>query len=214
MLCTMLLTIVLAAATDALDDTHSSPSAGEMTVKLLDAYTTEPIANSDVHVVSDNGIRCRAAPCPTETVTWSGRSDARGYVAIPRVLVNVNTSVATPFHNGELTDETPQDDDGDRVVELLPTSLDSGGPLDLGLKPIKLVDRRSGKALASLRVRIDFRATDSLQLTTNALGYVFVPGEKVLQALEGATVNAPGYRSRKLDFGGVHVVTPLERAGK
>ena len=47
-----------------------------MHVRLLDAATAKPIANTDVELWSDNGIRCIKAPCPTDGKQWKGTSDA------------------------------------------------------------------------------------------------------------------------------------------
>jgi hypothetical protein len=67
-------------------------------IRLVDAATGRPIADSEVEVYTDNGIRCVTAPCPTDGLTWRGRSDAQGVVAVPKSAVNVVAHIGTPRH--------------------------------------------------------------------------------------------------------------------
>lgn len=204
MFCTVALAVALASAPPP--SGHGLPNPwspnGVVIVRLIDVFTAQPVARSDVRVFSDNGIRCFRAPCPTDGAEWKGRTDSRGYVAIPSAALNRMTSVSTPLHKGgTLTLDSPRDAEGARIVEVLPTSLDSGGPLDLGAEAFKLVDARSGKPIANTVIQLVFRRNGSLESRTNALGYVFVPREKVAAADDDISVMAPGYRRAKLDSG-------------
>jgi hypothetical protein len=180
-------------------------------VKLLDAFSGEVISNSDVEVHSDNGIRCIRAPCPTNAKQWQGKSDANGYVIISTNVLQPVTRIWTPAHKQgkDLVRDSEKDTDGAWVVELYPNHVsDSAG---LGVRPIKLVDAQSDKPLSDTVVHIAFGETDSFEGTTNSLGYVFIPFEKALPALENTWVRVPGCRRAKIDFGWMNYRTKLER---
>ena len=180
-------------------------------VRLLDAFSGESIPDSDVEVHSDSGVRCIQAPCPTNDKHWKGKADANGYVVIPTNILQQVTTITTPSHKDgkDLIRDSEKDADGVWVVELYPNHVSD--PSGLGLRPIKLVDARSSKPLADISVRIAFGETESIEGKTNSLGYIFLPFEKALPALENTWVTVPGYRRAKLDFGGVHYRTKLER---
>ncbi|MBI5405167.1 MAG: hypothetical protein HY976_02975 [Candidatus Kerfeldbacteria bacterium] len=57
-------------------------------VVILDNQTTKPIANQDVTLYSDNGIRCVQEPCPTNGRTWNGTTNGRGEVVVPGDMVD------------------------------------------------------------------------------------------------------------------------------
>ena len=76
----------------------------ELRVQLLDARTTKPIAGTEVKVYSDNGIRCEQPPCPTNGKEWKGRTDAAGYVTIPRTAIQVVANISTSRHSADLID--------------------------------------------------------------------------------------------------------------
>jgi hypothetical protein len=181
-----------------------------VSVKLLDAFSGESISDSDVEVHSDSGVRCIQAPCPTNDKQWAGKSDANGQVAIPTGILQRNTTIRTPAHEGkDLVRDSEKDADGVWVVELYPNHVADSS--ELGLRPIKLVDARSNRPLADISVRIAFGETESIEGKTNSLGYIFLPFEKALPALENTWVTVPGYRRAKIDFGGVNYRTKLER---
>lgn len=52
-------------------------------VQLVDERSGKPIRNTDVEVYSDNGVRCVMEPCPTNGMSWNGRTDRNGFVRIP-----------------------------------------------------------------------------------------------------------------------------------
>jgi len=52
-------------------------------VRVIDAASSKPIPNTIVEIYSDNGIRCIKAPCPTNGVKWSGKTDHRGVLVVP-----------------------------------------------------------------------------------------------------------------------------------
>jgi hypothetical protein len=180
-------------------------------VKLLAAFSGEVISNSDVEVHSDNGIRCIRAPCPTNAKQWQGKSDANGYVVIPTNVLQPVTRIWTPAHKQgkDLVRDSEKDAAGAWVIELYPNHVsDSAG---LGLRPIKLVDAQSDRPLSDTAVHIAFGETDSFEGTTNSLGYIFIPFEKAVPALENTWVTASGYQKAKIDFAGVNYRAKLER---
>jgi hypothetical protein len=180
-------------------------------VRLLDAFSGESISDSDVEVHSDSGVRCKQAPCPTNDKHWNGKADANGYVVIPTGILQQVTTITTPSHKDgkDLIRDSEKDADGAWVVELYPNHVSDSS--ELGLRPIKLVDARSDRPLANIAVRIAFGETESFEGKTNSLGYIFLPFEKALPALENTWVIVPDYRRTKIDFGGVNYRTKLER---
>ncbi len=90
-------------------------------VKLIDASTARIISNAYVEVRSNNGIRCRRAPCPTNSQSWRGASGADGVLRIPSHIIQHSTSLtvagyqATDFNKTEAKIA-----DGTLVIELSP----------------------------------------------------------------------------------------------
>ena len=146
----------------------------ELRVRLLDARTTRPIAGTGVTLFSDNGIRCEQAPCPTNGKEWKGRTDAAGYVTIPRTAIQFVTSISTPTHSGDLIEDARRAASGGWVLELIPTD----STQDLPPIPLKLIDATSRRALANTTVRIDFPTddgrSDHVEMRTNSLGYLLI----------------------------------------
>jgi hypothetical protein len=97
-------------------------------VQLVDAATSRRVANADVEVFSDNGIRCATAPCPTDGRTWRGRTDARGRVVLPRHALNVTASIGTPSHDGDLIADSAPDGRGGWVVRMTAKDDTAGMP--------------------------------------------------------------------------------------
>jgi hypothetical protein len=179
-------------------------------VRLLDASSGRPIANADVELSSDNGIRCVQAPCPTNGKEWRGRSDAAGQVMIPTSTLQAVTSITTPGHHGDLIEDSEPADSGGWVAELFPRDY-----AESDTHPVKLIDSRSNKAIVDAPVLVEFRTNagklDSLRTATNALGYIFVPFRVVALAAEHTWVVVPGYRRAGLDFAWARRKTKLER---
>lgn len=202
-LSTLLVSIVLAATTAAQDAVR---------LKLLDAFSGHALVNADVEIFSDSGIRCESSPCDTGAVTWKGKSDANGYVIVPHETIKQVTSVQTSSHKGELEQDSERDRSGAQLVELFSRELDSGGPMDLGFSHFKMIDARTGQAIANAPVRIEFGRGEKLELRTNSLGYIFVPMGSAMAVLENTWATIPGYRRKKLDYGGVFHKTRMEKA--
>jgi hypothetical protein len=179
-------------------------------VQLLDVASGRPIANAEVEVSSDNGVRCVQPPCPTNSQQWTGRSDASGQVVIPKTALQAVTTVKTPGHDGDLIEDSEPAGDGGWAAELFPRDTSDTAP-----RPIKLIDARNGKAIAKAPVRMEFRATDgrwdSVTTTSNELGYVFVPFRVVMTAAEQSWVVVPGYRRTQVDFAWARRRTTLQR---
>jgi hypothetical protein len=150
-------------------------------VRLLDAVSGGPIANAEVELWSDNGIRCVQAPCPTNGQQWSGRSNAAGQVMFPTSALQAVTAVKTPDHEGDLIGDSEPANGGGWTAELFPRDSSGSAP-----HPVKLIDGRSGRPIANAPARMEFRTDagkwDSVKIATNALGYIFVPFEVVVAA--------------------------------
>jgi len=179
-------------------------------VRLLDAASGRPVANADVEVWSDNGIRCVQAPCPTTGRRWTGRTDAIGQVDLPTSALQAVTVVKTPGYEGDLIGESEPAEGEGWNAELFPRDSSDSAP-----RPIKLIDGRSGRPIADVPVRVEFStkegSPDSVSTTSNGLGYVFVPFRVVLAAPEQTWVVVPGYRRTRLDFAWAWHKTKLDR---
>jgi hypothetical protein len=179
-------------------------------IGLLDAVSGRPIANTDVELWSDNGVRCVQAPCPTNGQEWAGRSDASGQVVIPTSAVQAVTAVKTPGHEGDLIGDSEPADGGGWTTVLFPRDSSGSAP-----RPVKLIDGRSGRPIANVAVRVEFQTDagkrDSVKTATNALGYIFVPFEVVVAAAEHTWVVVPAYRRTQLDFAWARRKTKLDR---
>jgi hypothetical protein len=172
---------------------------GTLRVELVDVVSATAIPDVPVEVFSDNGIRCMRAPCPTNGRTWRGRADSAGRVRIPTTVLQATVSLRTPGHFGDLVADSEPDGAGGWIAELFPDDSASTAP-----HAIKLIDARSGRAIANARVRLDFRARaggrESRQAVSNSLGYIVVPLEVVARSAEDTWVTVPGYRRTRLDF--------------
>jgi len=184
--------------------------ADAVRVRLLDAFSGHAIANADVELWSDNGVRCIQAPCPTNMRQWTGRTDAAGDVVFPTRILQPVTTIKAPSSEGDLIGDSEPGDSGRWVAELFARDT-TGSPA----RPIKLIDSRSHKAISNLPVRLEYRTDggrwDSFRTMTNPLGYVFVPFEVVARAAEQTWVVVPGYRRTHLDFTWARHRTMLQR---
>jgi hypothetical protein len=88
----------------------------------------------------------------------------------------------------------------------VPNHVYDGPPL--GSRAIKLIDAHTNRPLANKVAKVSFNGTETLELKTNALGYIFVPLEL---AEEDTHVNVPGYKSTRLDFAAAQYKTKLIR---
>lgn len=203
-----------ACSTSARDSSASIRNAPGpiLTIQLINASTTLPVADTAVTVHTDNGIECRAAPCDRNDREWKGASDAHGVIRIPKSILQLDASVETPACYGDLIEDSAPAADGRWVAELLPRDpADTPGP-----HPLKLIDARTGAPIADSSVRFDFGAgrqgPRTFESRTNALGYVFVPFEVVVAGDPGRVwLEVPGYRRALADFAWARRKTRLER---
>jgi len=70
-------------------------------VRVIDAATSKPIPNTVVEVYSDNGVRCIKAPCPTNGVKWSGKTDHRGMVIVPARVRQASMTISATGYEGK-----------------------------------------------------------------------------------------------------------------
>ncbi len=173
-------------------------------VQLVDALSAEPLADAPVQVWSDNGVRCIRAPCPTGARSWSGRTDAGGWLRLPRTALQAASSVETPAHAGDLIEDSRLAGDG-WVAALFPADSTGVGP-----RPVLLVDGRD-RPIANASVEIDYGRVGKVTARTNALGYLLVPFAAVARAPDDTWVVAPGFRRTRLDFAWARRRTVLHR---
>ena len=167
-------------------------------VRLLDAGTAKPIANTEVVLFSDNGIRCIKAPCPTDGKQWKGTSDADGRVTFPKSALNTTANIKTAAYDGDLVNDATPDSKGGWNIEMF-----SDQCADLCPHPIKLLDARTREPIANKSVLIEIRGTDAhdvASVTSNSLGYVLVPFVIVAKGAESSWIVVEGYRDGKIDF--------------
>lgn len=182
-----------------------------ITVQLLNASTTLAVTHADVTVHTDSGIECATAPCPRNDRQWQGTSDAFGVIRLPKDILQRDSHIATAGLNGDLVEDSAPAANGRWAVELLPLGPDETP----ATHPLKLIDARTGKPVTDSAVRIEFAtykgSNRSLELTSNALGYVFVPFDVIASAAGDTWLQVPGYRRTRADFAWVRRKTLLER---
>jgi hypothetical protein len=177
-------------------------------VQLFDARSGVPIANTGVVVSSDNGIRCVRAPCPTNAQSWTGKSDAKGIVAVPTNAFQAVTSIATTtYASASLIDDAEQQN-GLWVVDLIPKSVLNSS--DRLVHRFKLIDASTNKAIVSSELRVSAGARGAFDASTSPRGYLFIPDERVASDLDRVWVVVPGYERTRLDFGAVRYRTRLK----
>ena len=168
-------------------------------VQFLDATSAQPIANTDIELWSDNGIRCIQAPCPTNGKQWKGRSDAFGRMVIPKSALNTTTTLKSAIYHGDLVQDASPNGGGTWAIELFAEEAGVPGP-----HPLKLIDARTHKAIANTPVRIETRDShgpgSTQSVSSNALGYIFVPFQMAVKGAENSWVVTSGYRDAHIDF--------------
>ncbi|HEX4947652.1 MAG TPA: hypothetical protein VFZ34_13360 [Blastocatellia bacterium] len=75
-------------------------------LQLLKGAEETPLANSEVHLISNNGMRC-IIPCPktNNQKKWTGRTDATGTIEIPRDFIQMNTWIEAGLWKGYFPSE-------------------------------------------------------------------------------------------------------------
>ncbi len=196
--------IAMAACARAHQSAGTLPSILEakgdsLRLRLVDAMTAQPIANAEIEIQSDNGIRCIKAPCPTHGNSWKGRSDASGIVVIPKGALNTTARLRGAAHQGDLIEDVEPNASGGWTAELFPEERADPPP-----HPLKLVDARTHRPIANATVRIEARApgvpVEEASATTNALGYILVPSLVFEKSPEHSWLVTPGYRDAHIDF--------------
>lgn len=207
----------LVASTGTCADIRQAPGP-EATVQLVDVSSGEPARNASVRLISDNGIRCMRAPCPTNTKIWKGNSDPQGFVRIPTSNLQSATQIETESLSGDLIGDSDPAGDAVWIAELLPlesTYMDPPGPP----RPLKLIDATTGKAVAEAAASFELRRAGESQAVfkgrTNAFGYVFLPNDLPDGALQNTWVLVAGYRPTHVEFAwAAHRIRLARRANR
>lgn len=179
-------------------------------VRLYSAVTAQPIASTDFELTSDNGIRCIKAPCPTDGKSWKGKSDAKGELVIPHSALNTTASITSASYHGDLAGDAAPATSGGWTLELFPEQGADPEP-----HPLKLIDATTHQPLANVTLRIEARNSGGLpnmmSLTSNALGYIFIPTDFVAHGAETSWVVVPGYRDARVDYAWARRKTFLDK---
>ena len=185
-------------------------SGDTVRVRLLDAHSGAAIANTGVAVSSDNGIRCVTAPCPTNALGWTGKTDAMGTVVVPSNVLQASTRITTAAHVlASLIDEA-EENNGIWVVELVPKDLIDSS--DRVVHAFKLIDASTNNAIANAELRVFVGAGSGFDARTTPLGYLFISDEKIHSDFDRVWVVVPGYQRTRLEYGaGVRHKTRLNR---
>jgi len=175
-----------------------------VTIRLVNAATTEPVPDTAVSVYRESSIRCIRAPCTSDAASWEGRTDAAGRIAVPADVIRSMRNVAAAGLRGDLIEDSFEPQPGTRLVALLP------GPQSArSLDYRKLIDARSGNAILNVTVRIEYRALDRRPLRpkplirearSNALGYVPLPLDVPDEAKDDVRVSAAGFRTVRVNL--------------
>jgi hypothetical protein len=175
---------------------------------VIDAASGAAIADTEVEVSSDDGIRCVAPPCPTNEKTWTGRTDAGGRIDVPPGIVQTITTVRTAAHASASLVDDAELENGGWVLELSPNAVLEAS--DLGARPFKLIDAKTGNPIANRAVRVLIGDGSSFESRTSPRGYLYLPAEKVLTAIDRVAVVVSGYRRTRLDFAAVRFKTRMQ----
>jgi hypothetical protein len=94
----------------------------DLKLLLLDKRTRKPIMRTAVKIYSDNGIRCRTTPCPTNGLEWNGKTDGRGYVLIPSQIRQNSMAITAVGYSrgGDLTTDSMKRNKDYWVIALKP----------------------------------------------------------------------------------------------
>lgn len=174
----------------------------EHKLQLIDAQSAKPIANQEIRVDSDNGIRCFRAPCNTDFQRWTGNTNAEGWIEIPQEKINKVTSITCEnlkIGRG-LEDEEPSRSGG-FILDLEPTS-------SMSQRRFKLLDAKTRKPLSNLTIWIVHEETCTPPICneftftgkTNSIGNVFYPISKTWNPKYSEYwLYAPGYKTTRVE---------------
>ncbi len=124
-----------------------------VSIKLIDASTKRIIANTAVEVRSNNGIICKRAPCPNNSLTWKGVSGADGLARIPSCVIQYSTTlIVADYEATELNKTMAEIADSILVVELAPDTSTAPQRMTTDVPPPSL-PARAGAWLVRLDVR-------------------------------------------------------------
>lgn len=162
-----------------LNPKNGTTSTTFVKVKLIDAYLEKNIALTDVNILSDNGIRCVAAPCPTNTQKWSGKTDKNGLVEVPQNIINSETNVSAEGYKNARN----LFDDSEKIDNIYILELDPSSKIDSSERRLKIIDSTTNKPINGVSVWItnspDCRPKNcndySFTEKANGLGNIYYP---------------------------------------
>ena len=172
------------------------------TVRLLDAHTGQSIPNAEIKLRPDARYGCQSSPCAADGTVWTGRSDGEGRIVIPKDAAQTMALAESPGYAPDLLDNATHTKSGEWNLELL--ARDSAGESS---HPLKLIDVSSKRPMANTGVIIEFSdpqgASHELALTSNVLGYVFVP-DQIAAIGKHIWLKIHGYGFQSINFAESH----------
>jgi len=186
-------------------------------VKLVDAFSGQPISNTDVRIYSDNGIRCITTPCNTEGQEWLGKSNDQGVILIPSKVINVVTGItATGYKSSrDLSRDAEKLSGNSWLIELDPDS-----KIDNSERRVKLIDSQTQKPLANTTFWIvnnqSCRPPECKNYifsgTTNSIGNSYYPISSIARDIDIISwIFVSGYKVAKFPTGWVNYKAILEK---
>lgn len=89
--------------TDQSEETpKNNEQANKISVKLLDSNTNQPLVSQTFELVSNNGIQCITAPCPTNEKRYTVRSNENGYITVDRAILQEQNFVTNSNYTSEV----------------------------------------------------------------------------------------------------------------
>lgn len=172
------------------------------TVRLVDAHTGRPISNTEIKLRPDARYGCQNSPCAADGTVWTGRSDGAGRIVVPKDAAQTMAVAESQLYMPDLLDNATHMTSGEWSLELL--ARDSAGE---SAHPLKLIDLSSKQPMVNTRVSLEFSdphgASHALALTTNVLGYVFVPAQ-IAAIGKHIWLKTHGYAFESINFAELH----------
>ncbi len=75
-----------------------------VTLTLISKATGKAVSKANVHIYSDNGIRCIQGPCPTNGKSWDGTTNDNGEISVSKDYIQSNTNVTLEGFSGKYID--------------------------------------------------------------------------------------------------------------